>query len=59
MANAAQNVANDLPILATGSTTPPSATQMTIQMGPAFQQVVGIILNLLVQFGMALFIFFS
>ena len=58
MANAAQNVANDLPILATGSTTPPSATQMTIQMGPAFQQVVGIILNLLVQFGMALFIFF-
>lgn len=58
MADAAINAANDLPALGAGSVTSASMTQFTVQMGPASQKLVGIVLNLLVQFGMALFIFF-
>jgi predicted PurR-regulated permease PerM len=42
----------------TGSETPVSATQLTIQFGPVAQSVAVTVLNMLVQFGIALFIFF-
>jgi predicted PurR-regulated permease PerM len=53
MADAAQQAAVD-----TGSETTTSTTQLTIQFGPIAQGVVSIVLNLLVQFGFALVIFF-
>ena len=43
---------------ATGSEAAETATQLTIQMGPVLQGVIASVLDLLVQFGMALFIFF-
>jgi AI-2 transport protein TqsA len=42
----------------TGSATAQSVSQITIQFGPVVQSVVSIVLGLMVQFGMALFIFF-
>jgi len=42
----------------TGSETAETTTQLTIQMGPVLQGVIASVLDLLVQFGMALFIFF-
>jgi len=45
-------------MVVTGSETPVSATQLTIQFGPVAQSVAVTVLNMLVQFGIALFIFF-
>ena len=53
MAEAAQQVAVD-----SGSETSTTTTELTVQLGPILQGVITTVLNLLVQFGMALVIFF-
>lgn len=53
MADATQQAAVD-----TGSESATSTTQLTIQYGPVAQGVVSVVMNLLVQFGFALVIFF-
>ena len=53
MADASQQAA-----AATGSETSTSTSQVTIQFGPIAQGVAAVVLNLLVQFGLALVIFF-
>ena len=58
MADAAATAANDLPSTVTGSATSVSTTQYTTELGPIAQGAIATTLNLLVQFGMALFIFF-
>ena len=55
MAEAAVTTTEEMPPEAT---TPETATQLTIQFGPVAQGVLTTVLDLLVQFGMALFIFF-
>jgi AI-2 transport protein TqsA len=55
MAEAAVTATEEMPPEAT---TPETATQLTIQFGPVAQGVITSVLDLLVQFGMALFIFF-
>ena len=58
MADAAVSATQELSPVVTGSETPVSATQLTIQFGPVAQSVAVTVLNMLVQFGIALFIFF-
>jgi AI-2 transport protein TqsA len=58
MADAAVNAAQVVPAEAMGLESPVSAAQLTIQFGPVVQSVVATVVNVLVQFGMALFIFF-
>jgi predicted PurR-regulated permease PerM len=58
MAEAAVSATEELPPEVTGTETPATVTELTIQFGPVAQGVVEVVLNLLVQFGMALFIFF-
>jgi AI-2 transport protein TqsA len=53
MAEATQQVAVD-----SGSETSTTTTELTVQLGPILQGVITTVLNLLVQFGMALVIFF-
>ena len=53
MAEAEQQVAVD-----SGSETSTTTTELTVQLGPILQGVITTVLNLLVQFGMALVIFF-
>jgi len=53
MAEATQQAAAD-----SGTETSTSTTELTIQLGPVVQGVISVVLNLLVQFGMALVIFF-
>jgi len=53
MADATQQAAADA-----GSETSTTTTELTIQFGPVAQGVVAVVLNLLVQFGFALVIFF-
>jgi len=53
MADAAQQAA-----AATGSDPETTTTELTIQLGPVAQGVIAVVLNLLVQFGFALVIFF-
>jgi len=55
MAEAAVTATEEMPPEAT---TPETASQLTIQFGPVAQGVITSVLDLLVQFGMALFIFF-
>ena len=55
MAEAAVTATEEMPPEAT---TPETATQLTIQFGPFAQGVITSVLDLLVQFGVALFIFF-
>ncbi len=58
MADAAVTATEELPPEVTGTETPASTTELTIQFGPVAQGVIAVVLELLVQFGMALFIFF-
>jgi predicted PurR-regulated permease PerM len=58
MADAAVSATQELSPVVTGSETPVSATQLTIQFGPVAQSVAVTVLNMLVQFGIGLFIFF-
>jgi predicted PurR-regulated permease PerM len=58
MADAATTTAEEVPAEATSSETTETATQSTIQMGPFLQGVLTSVLDLLVQFGWALAIFF-
>jgi len=59
MAEAAASATEELPPEVTGTEVPVSTTELTIQLGPVAEGVVMAVLDLLVQFGMALFIFFS
>jgi predicted PurR-regulated permease PerM len=56
MASAATNASQDM--ATTAIPTPVSISQLSIQFGPAIQGVAGIVLGMLVQFGLALAIFF-
>ena len=58
LADAAATAANDLPSAVTGSTASVSTTQYTTELGPLAQWLITTTLELLAQFGMALFIFF-
>lgn len=58
MANAAVSAAQVVPPETIGLESPVSTTQLTIQFGPIAQSLTASVLNVLVQFGMALFIFF-
>ena len=58
MADAAVSATQALPPEVTGTETPASTTELTIQFGPVAQSVAAVVVDLLVQFGMALFIFF-
>jgi len=58
MADAALSATQDMPAEVSGSETTTTTTQLTIQFGPLAQSLVTAVLDLLVQFGMALFIFF-
>jgi AI-2 transport protein TqsA len=58
MAEAAVSAAQAVPAEVMGLETPVSATQLTIQFGPVAQSMAATVIDLLVQFGMALFIFF-
>ncbi len=58
MADAATTAAEEMTPEATSAETTETATQLTIQMGPVAQGVLTSVLDLLVQFGMALAIFF-
>jgi AI-2 transport protein TqsA len=58
MADAAASAAQVVPAEVMGLQTPVSTTQLTIQFRPVVQSIAATILNVLVQFGMALFIFF-
>lgn len=58
MADAAVTATEALPPEVTGTETPASTTELTIEFGPVAQGVVAVVLDLLVQFAMALFIFF-
>ena len=58
MADAEVSATESLPSEVTGSTTPETASQLTIQFGPVAQSALASVVNLLVQFGIALFIFF-
>jgi AI-2 transport protein TqsA len=58
MADAAVSATEELPPEVTGTETPASTTEMTVQFGPVAQGVIAVVMELLVQFGMALFIFF-
>jgi AI-2 transport protein TqsA len=58
MAEAAVSAANELPPEVTGTETPVSTTNLTIQFGPLIQGAVASVLGVVAQFGLALFIFF-
>jgi AI-2 transport protein TqsA len=58
LANAAVTASEELPESVTGSETTASIEQLTIEFGPLAQQVVAITVGILVQFGLALAIFF-
>jgi AI-2 transport protein TqsA len=58
MAEAAVSAAQAVPAEVMGLETPVSATQLTIQFGPVAQSMAATVIDLLVQFAMALFIFF-
>ena len=58
LADAAATAANDLPSAVTGSAASVSTTQYTTELGPLAQGLITTTLELLAQFGMALFIFF-
>jgi AI-2 transport protein TqsA len=58
LADAAATAANDLPSAVTGSGASVSTTQYTTELGPIAQGLIATTLELLAQFGMALFIFF-
>ena len=58
MADATVSAAQVVPSEIMGMETPISTTQLTIQFGPVVQSLAAAILDILVQFGIALFIFF-
>jgi AI-2 transport protein TqsA len=58
MAEAAVSATEELPPEVTGSEIPASVAQLTIEFGPVAQGIVAVVLDMLVQFGMALLIFF-
>jgi predicted PurR-regulated permease PerM len=58
LADAAATATNDLSSTVTGSETSVSTTEYATQVGPLVQGAIAVVLELLVQFGMALFIFF-
>jgi AI-2 transport protein TqsA len=58
LADAATTATQQLPAEVTGSEAEVSTTEFTIQLGPVVQGAIAITVELLVQFGMALFIFF-
>jgi predicted PurR-regulated permease PerM len=58
MADAAATAAEELPAEVTGAEPTPTESELVIQYGPLAQQVVSITVDLLVQFGLALAIFF-
>jgi predicted PurR-regulated permease PerM len=58
LADAAVTATEELPPEVTGTEVPASTTEMTVQFGPVAQGLIAVVLELLVQFGMALFIFF-
>ncbi len=57
LASASQQAAQDISMV-TGTETTTQATDVSIQMGPVLQDVLSSVVNLLTQFGLALFIFF-
>jgi predicted PurR-regulated permease PerM len=58
MSDAAGRASRELPGEIFGSLRPASTTESMPQLGPVAQGVIAVVLNLLVQFAMALFIFF-
>jgi predicted PurR-regulated permease PerM len=58
MADAAASAAQVVPAEAIGLQSPVSEPQLTVQFGPVAQSLVATVIDVLVQFGMALFIFF-
>jgi predicted PurR-regulated permease PerM len=58
MSDAASRASRELPGEIFGSLRPASTTESMPQLGPVAQGVIAVVLNLLVQFAMALFIFF-
>jgi AI-2 transport protein TqsA len=58
MADAAVSATEVVPPETIGLESPVSTTQLTIQFGPVAQSLTATVVNILVQFGMALFIFF-
>ena len=58
MADAAVSATEVVPPETIGLESPVSTTQLTIQFGPVAQSLTATVVNILIQFGMALFIFF-
>lgn len=58
LADAATTATQELPAEVTGSETEVSTAEYAIQLGPVMQGVIAVVVELLVQFVMALFIFF-
>jgi predicted PurR-regulated permease PerM len=58
LADAATTATQELPAEVTGSEAEVSTTEFAIELGPVVQGAIAVVVELLVQFGMALFIFF-
>ena len=58
LADAATTATQELPAEVTGSEADVSTTEFAIELGPVVQGAIAVTVELLVQFGMALFIFF-